>query len=122
MYVHRDADVMDDIERTVSADIVVEDRQLLLKSISLSKSISQTAQPPSGQVFAPGRPLQEIKNVSLSIGQKAVAAQARLGIPVLRYTCIDQFRPILFKVAIVLKFGCYVITRSDYCCCASTGA
>ena len=109
MYVHRDADVMDDIERTVSADIVVEDRQLLLKSISLSKSISQTSQPPSGQVFAPGRPLQEIKNVSLSIGQKAVAAaaQARLGIPVLRYTCIDQFRPILFKVTILLWFDCY---------------
>ena len=90
-------------DRMINVDITVEDQQLLLKTLLLSKSISLSQG--SSQAAAqlqPGQPTQEIKNVSLCIGQKAVAtaAAARLGTPVLRYTCTDQFRPILFKVAI----------------------
>ena len=109
---HSDTDansdgLIDAPNRMINADIIVDDRQLLLKSLVLSKSISQApTQLQAGPVFAAGQPTQEIKNVSLCIGQKAVAGAAatavatRLGTPVLRYTCVDQFRPILFKVAI----------------------
>ena len=109
---HSDTDansdgLIDAPNRMINADIIVDDRQLLLKSLILSKSISQApTQLQAGPVFAAGQPTQEIKNVSLCIGQKAVAGAAatavatRLGTPVLRYTCVDQFRPILFKVAI----------------------
>jgi hypothetical protein len=107
---HSDADantdaLMDAPDRMINVDITVEDQQLLLKTLLLSKSISLSQG--SSQAAAqlqPGRPTQAIKNVSLCIGQKAVAAAAaaaaRLGTPVLRYTCTDQFRPILFKVEI----------------------
>mmetsp|Transcript_2971 Transcript_2971/g.4546 ORF Transcript_2971/g.4546 Transcript_2971/m.4546 type:complete len:478 (+) Transcript_2971:2-1435(+) len=84
-------------EGSVDVDIAVEDSQLLLKSLLLSKSVRRATpaqEPPSEQaqsVLVKGSPLQQVLGLSLARGQD------RGAVPVLRYTCIDPFKPILLK-------------------------
>lgn len=83
-------------------DIVVQDPETLLKSLILSKNVKRTGPPSEAQqLFVTGSSLQVVKGVILPpcppVSGAAGSQQDSLGVPLLRYSCIDEFKPILLK-------------------------
>ena len=82
----------------MEVDIAVEDSQQLLKSLLLSKSVRRTtsAQEPLSEqaqnVLVKGSQLQQLHGLSLSAQREEKGP-----VPVLRYSFIDPFKPILLK-------------------------